>query len=95
MHLELQGPCRVALKDGVKDFMIIIDDYSMMAWVYFLKIKDKTFQTFKQWKMMIEKQTGRQVTRLRTDNGLEYFISMLDEFYSKEGIVGHHNKFSS
>ena len=36
-----------------------IDDYSRKVRVYILKHKNDVFGKFKQWKAMIEKQTGK------------------------------------
>lgn len=36
---------------------------------------------------MIEKQTGKQIKRLRTDNGMEFCEGDFDEFCKNEGIV--------
>ena len=38
---------------------------------------------------MIEKQTGRKVKRLRTDNGLEFCSEEFESFCKNEGIVRH------
>ena len=69
--------------------MTLIDDYSRMVWVYFLKTKDETFSTFVKWKTMIEKQIEKKVKHLRTDNGLKFCNREFDAFYSDEGIVRH------
>ena len=37
----------------------------------------------------MEKQTGKKVKRLRTDNGLEFCNRDFDEFCKTEGIVRH------
>ena len=39
---------------------------------------------------MIEKQSGRQVKCLRTDNGLEFCSDEFNAFYKKKGIIRHH-----
>ena len=39
--------------------LTIIDDFSCKVWLFFLKQKSDVFSTFKDWKTMIEKQTGR------------------------------------
>ena len=67
--------------------LTFIDDYSRKVWVYILKHKDEVFAQFKQWKTMIEKQTGKQIKRLRTDNGLEFCGGAFNEFCKNEGIV--------
>ncbi len=55
VHLDLWGPNRIPSKSGARYFMRLIDDYSRMVWVHFLKIKDEAFSTFVKWKTMIEK----------------------------------------
>ena len=69
--------------------LTIIDDFSRKSWVYFLKHKNEVFGTFKQWKNLLEKQTGKQVKRLRTDNGLEFCNLEFNQFCKDEGIVRH------
>ncbi|KAK1384499.1 hypothetical protein POM88_022234 [Heracleum sosnowskyi] len=43
-----------------------------------------------RWKALLENQTGKKIKRLRTDNGLEFCSSELDEFCKNEGIARHH-----
>ena len=67
----------------------IINDFSCKVCVFFLKQKSDVFSTFNFWKKMIEKQTGRQVKCLRTDNGLEFCYDEFNTLCKKEGIVRH------
>jgi len=69
--------------------MTIIDDFSRKLWVYFLKHKNEAFSTFKEWKLLIENQTGKKIKRLRTDNGLEFCSNEFNDFCKKEGISRH------
>ncbi|GKD58547.1 retrovirus-related pol polyprotein from transposon TNT 1-94 [Tanacetum coccineum] len=39
------------------------------VWVYILRLKHKAFGKFKEWKQLVENQTGRTVKKLRIDNG--------------------------
>ena len=89
IHSDLWGPSRVPSKGGARYMLTFIDDYSRKVWVYFLKHKNDVFLTFKQWKVLIEKQTGRHVKRLRTDNGLEFCGGEFNEFCKNEGIARH------
>ena len=57
--------------------------------MYPLKYKSDVFATFKQWKVMIEKQTGKKVKRFRIDNGMEFCSMEFDQFYKNEGIMRH------
>lgn len=89
IHSDLWGSKRVPYKSCARYFMTLIDDYSRIVWVYFLKTKDEAFSIFFKWKTMVERQTERNVKRLQTDNGLEFCNSEFDNFCSKEGIVRH------
>ena len=70
--------------------LTIMGDFSCKVWVFFLKHKSNVFSTFKDWKTMIEKQTGRQVKCLPTDNGLESCFDEFNTLCEKVGIVRHH-----
>src|SRR5688572_12242740 len=67
----------------------IFSSLAKKVWVYFLKKKSDVFVTFKQWKALVEKQTGKKIKRLRTSNGLEFFDGDFNKFCKDEGIVRH------
>ena len=69
--------------------MSIIDDFSRMVWVYALKSKDKTFETFKTWKTMIENQKDRKIKIIRTDNGLEFCNKEFAHLCKQDDILRH------
>ena len=54
-----------------------------------MKNKSDVFSNFKVWKAMIEKQTGRVVKKLRTDNGMEFCSGEFNQFCQENGIVRH------
>ena len=58
--------------EGVNYMLTIIDDFSRRVWSFFLKHKSDVFATFKEWKINFEKQKGKQIKCLCTDNGLEF-----------------------
>ena len=64
-----------------------IDNFSHKVWVFFLNQKSDVFSTFKDWKTMIEKQTGRQVKCLRTDDELEFVLMSLTLFVRKRELL--------
>ncbi|KAK3000052.1 hypothetical protein RJ639_022601 [Escallonia herrerae] len=59
------------------------------VWVYILKKRSDVFVQWKQFKMMIEKQTGKKTKCLRIDNGMELCFDEFREFCKNEGIVRH------
>ena len=90
VHADLWGPSRKPSNGGARYMLTIIDDYSRQVWPYFLKHKSDAFDSFKEWKTMVEKQTERKVKVLRTDNGMEFCSGAFKSYCRKEGIVRHH-----
>lgn len=54
-----------------------------------MKKKSKVFTTFKQWKMLIEKQFGKRIKHLHTHNGMEFYLKEFGMFCKNEEIVRH------
>ncbi|KAJ4714843.1 Retrovirus-related Pol polyprotein from transposon TNT 1-94 [Melia azedarach] len=90
IHSDCWGPSRVESLGGHRYFVSMIDDFSRMTWVFIMKHKSEAFKNFRQWKALVENQTGKKIKRLRTDNGMEFFWSEFDEFCKNEGITRHH-----
>ncbi|KAG8481484.1 hypothetical protein CXB51_026330 [Gossypium anomalum] len=89
IHSDLWGPSRVPSRGGANYMLTFIDDFSRKVWAFFLKQKSDVFSAFKSWKIMIEKQTGKQIKYLRTDNGLEFCSDEFNILCKSEGIVRH------
>ncbi|GKC57010.1 retrovirus-related pol polyprotein from transposon TNT 1-94 [Tanacetum coccineum] len=49
IHVDLCGPMRVESINGEKYILVIIDDYSRCAWVYFLRIKNEAPEMIKKF----------------------------------------------
>ncbi|GJZ73096.1 retrovirus-related pol polyprotein from transposon TNT 1-94 [Tanacetum coccineum] len=87
--LDLWGPSQVESLGGKRYFLSIVDDYSRRVWVYILRFKHEAFEKFKEWKQLVENQTGRTVKKLRTDNGLEFCNREFKQLYIESGIARH------
>jgi hypothetical protein len=48
--------------------------------------KDQTFSKFYEFKALVEKESGKKVKALRSDNGGEYISNEFKDFCSREGI---------
>jgi transposase InsO family protein len=48
--------------------------------------KDQTFSKFCEFEALVEKESGKQVKALRSDNGGEYISNEFKDFCSREGI---------
>jgi hypothetical protein len=54
------------------------------TWVKFLKLKDQTFEAFKNFKITIENGTRRKIKALKFDNGKKYTSKKFNEFYNND-----------
>ncbi|KAJ0869659.1 putative RNA-directed DNA polymerase [Helianthus annuus] len=89
VHADLWGPARTMSLGGALYFLSLIDDYSRRVWVYPLKHKHEAFEKFKEWKVLVERQSERKIKKLRTDNGLEFCSNEFHSFCRNKGIARH------
>ena len=72
IHTDICGPMKTPSLGSKRYFLIFIDDFSRMTWVYFLKEKSEAFTIFKKFKVLVEKQKGCSIKITRSDRGGEY-----------------------
>jgi transposase InsO family protein len=82
----LYGPIQNESVVGNRYFIIFIDDYSRMCWVYFLRNKSDTLNVFKKFKAFVELQSGYKLKKLRSDRDCEYTSNEFQEFCVKQGM---------
>jgi hypothetical protein len=56
VHTDLVGPTTTKGLKGEKYFMLLVDDYTRMNVVNFLKNKSEAFENFKIYKKMVENE---------------------------------------
>ncbi|KAM1738798.1 hypothetical protein ACFX11_014582 [Malus domestica] len=83
---DVCGPMEVESLGRNKYFVTYIDDASRKVWVYLLKSKDQVFQTFQEFHAMVEREIGKPLKCLRSDNGGEYTSHQFREYCVKHGI---------
>ena len=54
VHTDLVGPTTTKVLKGERYFMLLVDDYTRMTVVWFLKNKSKAFENFNIYKEMVE-----------------------------------------
>jgi Integrase core domain/GAG-pre-integrase domain len=86
IHIDICEPITPASFGGRRYFITFIDDYSRKCWVYFLKKKSVAFETFKKFKIMIEKNIGTCIKSLRSDRGDEYLSNNFKKNCVEHGI---------
>ncbi|CAF4948581.1 unnamed protein product [Pieris macdunnoughi] len=83
VHADICGPMEVRSIGGMKYFLLFVDDFIRMAFVYFLKTKDEVFSyssSSSSFKTLVENQTGRKLKVLRSDNGTEFCSKEFENF---------------
>ena len=72
---------------GSRYFLTFTDDFSRYSFEYFLKNKSEVLQYLKEFVTMVEKQTGKSVKILRSDNGIEYTNNAMSSFLKEKRIL--------
>ena len=86
VYSDVYGPIDVETLGGNKYFVTFIDDASQKVWFYVLKTKDQVFEHFKKFHAMVEREKGKLLKCLRSDNGGEYTSNEFKSYCSEKGI---------
>ena len=86
IHTNLSGPTKTKGLYGERYFMILVDDFSRMTWVAFLKEKSKAFDKFKIFKNRDENESSMKTKCLRSDSGEEFTSNDINIFCEANGI---------
>lgn len=86
VHTDICGPMKTVSQGGSRYFITFIDDYSRFVVTRFLRQKSDAFEAFKDFMVEAEKQTGRKLKCLRSDNGREYINAKFESFFKQHGI---------
>lgn len=87
IHVDVWGPYRVATHNGFRFFLTIVDDKSRMCWLYLLRLKSDVFPVLKSFVALVKTQFNKDVKRIRSDNGTEFFNHDCSVFLNSLGIV--------
>jgi hypothetical protein len=73
LHMDLVGPARVRSAGGKWYVLVVVDDYSLYAWVFFLEEKGETFGFVRDLVLRLRNKRHRDAIREnRSDNGSEF-----------------------
>ena len=86
IHTDICGPMSTNSLHASKYFLIFIDDFTRMCWVYFLRHKSKVFVKFQKFKSLVENQSEERIKVLRSDNWSEYASREFSQFLQTVGI---------
>ncbi|GBN92280.1 Retrovirus-related Pol polyprotein from transposon TNT 1-94 [Araneus ventricosus] len=86
VHMDLWGPAPVNSLGGSKYFLSIIDDFSRKIDVFTLKSKSEVFSIFKEYLSRVQRELGRKLKSVRTDNVMEFCHKDFETFLRDLGI---------
>jgi transposase InsO family protein len=87
LHMDLIGPARVRSVGGKWYVLVVVDDYSRYAWVFFLVSKDETFGHVRDLILRLKNErNGDAMRAIRSDNGTEFKNSNFDAFCRDLGL---------
>lgn len=86
IHTDICGPMRVASLGGAKYFITFIDDATRYTEVIMLKNRSEAFNAFRNYKARVEKETGKQIKSIRSDNAKEYISKEFTQYLETHGI---------
>jgi transposase InsO family protein len=91
--MDLVGLARVRFAGGKWYVLVVVDDYSRYAWVFFLEEKGETFGFVRDLVFMLRNERHGDVIRaICSNNGSEFRNSCFETFYNDLGLE---HQFSS
>lgn len=85
IHVDVWGPYRVPASCGAVYFLTIVDDFSRAVWTYLLLEKSEVREVLQNFCVYAEKQFGKHVRMVRSDNGTAFMCLSL--YFRSNGIV--------
>ena len=86
VHTDLCGPMRIKSLQGDLYFMLFVDGFTRMCWLFFLKEKSGAFKKIKTFKILVENEIGKKLKCLRFDNGGKSTSKEFNLFCKNHGI---------
>jgi hypothetical protein len=87
LHMDLVGPARVRSAGGKWYVLVVVDDYSRYAWVFFLEEKGETLGFVRDLVLRLRNERhGDAIREIRSDNGLEFRNSHFETFCHDFGL---------
>lgn len=85
MHGDLYNHVTLATPGGQCYFLHLVDDLSCYMWVVLLDTKSVAVDAIKRFQATLEKEYGRKLRVLRTDNGGEFMVAEIAAYHTTKG----------
>ena len=76
---------------GYKYALVLVDDYSRMAWVYLMKSKAETPKMIAEFHLKIAQRNGFHIGCIHSDNGTEFKNTKLTTYLAQNNIKWHYS----
>jgi hypothetical protein len=86
VHIDIVVPTTTKGLKCDKYFMLLVDNYTRMTAVCYLRNKSKAFENFKVYKEMVENEMDSKIKCLIFDNGGEFTSKEFMDYCSRHGI---------
>ncbi|KAM2308323.1 hypothetical protein EV2_031220 [Malus domestica] len=86
LHTDVWGPAPLLSVNGYRYYLIFVDDYTKYTWFFPLKSKSDVFDTFVQFKVLVETLLSTKIVILRSDSGGEFLSLKFIRFLQEQGI---------
>jgi transposase InsO family protein len=86
LHMDLFGPTTYLSVVGNLYSLVIVDDFSIYTWVFFLHEKSEVASIFKKFAKKAQNEFHSKIKKIRSDNGKEFDNSNIHEYCDQIGI---------
>jgi transposase InsO family protein len=86
VHGDLCGPVKPVTPSGRRHFLLVVDDATRYMWIVLLTAKSEASNAIKHIQAAAEKECGRKLRVLRTDNGGEFTAAEF-AYCADEGVT--------
>ncbi|KAH7845799.1 hypothetical protein Vadar_006185 [Vaccinium darrowii] len=87
VHSDIWGPMHVPNIFGFQYYVIFVDDFSRVTYLYLMKMRSELSSIFKSFYMEIKTQFDTCICIFRSNNAREYFKNTLSQFFDDHGII--------
>jgi transposase InsO family protein len=85
-HLDIVGPSRVCSMGGKWYVLVIIDNYSLYSWVFFLERKNEVFEHFQSLALRLNNEDPNYLKVIHSDTRTELRNASFNYFCLEHGV---------
>ncbi|WVZ84103.1 LOW QUALITY PROTEIN: hypothetical protein U9M48_031166 [Paspalum notatum var. saurae] len=86
LHMDLFGPTTYTSIGRNNYGFVIVDNFSIYTWVYFLENKTEVAHVFSKFVKRAQNEFNTSIVKIRSDNGREFDNTNIEEYCDEVGI---------